>query len=242
MDICRTINKIKDEILEQKITNKKIIGILLTGSFAKGTYHNKSDIDIFIIVDEKMDVIEHKCINYMKFITHYRICSLEKYKYDCEKHERTRPAIYSCKILMDTDGICKKYLEKSKIFLKLGPKKLDEREEHYLLANIKNEISTISGLISSENFMAATLLINEVIRMIISYYNNLNGYWMENDNYLFSELKKNNIELGNIVENIILSNNVNIKFSLLKCICKIVIPNIEEISGEYFQIEKYEEK
>ena len=101
------------------------------------------------------------------------------------KHDRKRPAIYACKLLYDVNGQCSEYLNYSKKYLDEGPERLTAQEKQILLTKIKTEIYTAEGLIAAGNELSALLLANEMVQLVINYYNDANHYWMTNNNYLF---------------------------------------------------------
>lgn len=222
-----------------KFCEYEIVGIILTGSYISENRHKKSDIDIFIVVNEKLAFVRHNVFRTKGKIVQVRICSYDKFEYDCELYENKRPAAYACKVLFDKNGLCQKAIDNSKKYLDMGPKKMSYQEVLKLVNTLKNELETVEGLIDSNNIVAATILINQLVIMTIEYYNNKYGYWMSNSNYLFRELKEHNIELGQLAEKIILENKIDAKFNALKCLCEKTIPGWEKVSGEYVYDEYY---
>lgn len=233
------VHGICEEVLKNKNINEFTIeSIILTGSMVHCKCHKKSDVDLFVVVEENLEFIRHVSFKKGERLIQVRVCSFNKFLKDCMTHERRRPAAYACKILYERGGRCRKAIEDSEIFLKKGPKKISEKELVKMTHIIKNELSTIRGLIHSNKVIPATLLINQVIMMIIDYYNGVNGYWISNNNYLFDELKEHNSEMFFQIKNIILSNDLKKKSNDLQILCSMAIENFDNISGEYI----YEEK
>lgn len=228
------IEEICNDLLNGKIINELTIeAIILTGSFVYGQVHEYSDIDIFVVVLEKLNYIRHISFYKQQKLIQLRICSYEKFVTDCMIHERKRPAAFSCKVLYDKNGRCTESITSSKQFLDLGPAKMNLQQKERLKNTIKNEMNTLMGLISSEKYISAVLLVNELLGMNIDYYNNENGHWMSNNNYLYDELQKHNEEIYIIVENIILENDLQEKVKNLLKLCNLVIEDYEILRGEY---------
>ena len=235
-----TIHEIINEMIKSDSFGEyDIEGIILTGSYISDNRHKKSDIDIFIVINEKLAFIRHNVFRVKDKIVQVRVCSYDKFKSDCELYENKRPAAYACKVLFDKNGICQKAIDNSKKYLVMGPKKLSNKEVTKLVNTIKNELETAEGLIDSNNIVAATILINQLVMMLVEYYNDKYGYWMSNSNYLFTELKEHNIKLGYLAENIILENNIDTKFNDLKYLCETKIPDWKNVPGEYTYDEYY---
>lgn len=230
----KILDQICNELLEGKhISNLQIEGLILTGSFVHGKVHKYSDIDLFVVVGDELGYIRHIVLHKEMFLIQLRVCSYTKFRKECLVYDRKRPAFFACKVLYDKNGICGNAIEQSKEYLNLGPKKLGMIEKTKLASTIKNEINTVKGLILSDNILAANLLINELVSMNVEYYNNSMGYWMTNNNYLFTELKEHNLDIYLLVSNIISNNDIEVKFSDLIKLCKTVIENFDEITGEY---------
>lgn len=213
--------------------SNELVGILLTGSFAQGKSHPNSDIDIHVIIASNISFVKHICQVYENRIVQIQIYSLLKFKNDCMKHDRKRPAIYACKLLYDVNGQCSEYLNHSKKYLDEGPERLTAQEKQILLTKIKTEIYTAEGLIAAGNELSALLLANEMVQLVINYYNDANHYWMTNNNYLFNEFKEHNEELGMLAEKIIFCVVPKLKISMLKDFCRKCIPDFDKINIEY---------
>lgn len=226
-DICN------DLLAGKRMEGLSVEAIILTGSFVHGQIHERSDIDIFVVVKEKMEYIRHITFYKKQKLIQLRVCPCNKFIENCLNYERKRPAAYACKVLYDNSGQCTKAITESRQFLELGPKKMEPQLHEKLKHTIKNEMSTLEGLIYSKNYLSAFLLINELVCMNIDYYNNKNNYWMTNNNYLFSELKCHNEEIYSLAKNIIFDSDIDMKVSNLNELCNLVIENYEELSGEY---------
>lgn len=234
MKIEKILNEICNELLDGKyISNLQLEGLILTGSFVHGKIHKYSDIDLFVVVSDKLRYIRHIVLHKEKFLIQLRVCSYTKFRKECLVYDRKRPAFFACKVLYDKNGICGKAIEQSREYLNLGPKKMGMTEQSKLVNTIKNEINTVKGLILSDNVLAANLLINELVTMNVEYYNNSMGYWMTNNNYLFTELKEHNLDMYLLVSDIISNNDIETKYSDLIKLCKMVIENFDKIAGEY---------
>lgn len=230
----KILQEITNELLENEFYKKlNIEGIVLTGSYVHGNTHEKSDIDMFVVVFEELPYIRHIVFWKNGKLVQLRLCSYSKFLKECLVYDRKRPAFDACKILFDKNGRCESAIKQSEKYSYLGPKKIDMKEQQKLICTIKNEIRTLEGLIQSENILAAFLLINELVYMNIEYYNNQHGYWMSNNNYLFTELKLHNKEIYLLAEDIITNDNVSIKFKKLKKMCSMIINDFEMITGEY---------
>lgn len=238
MTNIENVNMLIKEVCNDLLAGKKIEGfsveaIILTGSYVHRQIHEQSDIDIFVVVQDKMEYIRH--ISYYKEqkLIQLRICPYNTFAENCLRYERKRPAAYACKVLYDITGQCTKAIGESRQFLDQGPKIMEPQLQEKLKNTIKNEMSTLEGLISAKNYLSAFLLINDLICMNIDYYNNKNGYWMTNNNYLFSELKNHNEGVYSLVKSIILDSDIDMKVRKLKELCNLVIENYEDITGEY---------
>lgn len=233
-DINGVIKGVCNDLLEGKrIEGFLIEAIILTGSFVHKQIHDKSDIDIFVVVENKIEYIRHIAYYKGEKLIQLRICSYDKFVENCLSYERKRPAAYACRVLYDRNGQCMKAIDESKRFLEWGPKIMEPQLQEKLKNTIKNEMSTLDGLIFAENYLSALLLINDLICMNIDYYNNKNGYWMTNSNYLFSELKNHNEEIYSLVKSIILDSDIDMKVRNLNELCHLVIEDYEELTGEY---------
>lgn len=223
----------KDILNGEKIDGLTVEAIVLTGSFVHGNIHEQSDIDIFVVVQEKLGYIRHIAFYKETRLIQLRICSCDEFINNCKRYERKRPAAYACKVLYDNSGLSTNVIEASRQFLDLGPRQMDHQQQEVLSNTIKNEMDTLKGLVISGNYLSAFYLIHDIIYMNIDYYNNKNSYWMANNNYLFSELKKHNEEMYLLIEHIILENNIDIKIENLKKLCKLSIEDYDELKGEY---------
>ena len=238
MTNIENINKLIKEICNDLLAGKRIEGlvveaIILTGSFVHKQIHEQSDIDIFVVVQDNMEYIRHIVYYKEKKLIQLRVCPYDKFVEKCLSYERKRPAAYACKVLYDSSGQCTKVIAESRRFLEWGPKIMEPQLQEKLKNTIKNEMSTLEGLISAENYLSALLLIDDLICMNIDYYNNKNGYWMTNNNYLFSELKNHNEGIYSLAKSIILDSDIDMKVRNLKELCNLVIENYEELTGEY---------
>lgn len=232
------INNIIEEICNDLLAGKIVEGlaveaIILTGSFVHGEIHEQSDVDIFVVVQKNIEYIRHIAFYRKQKLIQLRVCPYNIFVDNCLRHERKRPAAYACKVLHDNSGKCTKAIAESKKFLDVGPKKMGLQLQEKLKNTIKNEMKTLEGLIASKKYLSAYFLINDLICMNIDYYNNINGYWMTNNNYLFSELKDHNTEIYYLVNGIIFDNEINAKVKNLKKLCNLVIKNYDELTGEY---------
>lgn len=218
---------------DERFKKYSIEGIVLTGSYLHGKTHHKSDIDIFLVVNEIMSCIRNYVFYFNNILVQIRVCSYDKFVKDCKIHERKRPAYIACKVIYDLRGNCEKAINYSKKYYELGPLKLEETEIIKLKSTIKNEIDTLAGLIESGKKITAHLLINELIHMNIEFYNNENNIWMSNNNYLYDELKINNKEMWLLINEIFSTVDIHKKYRLLKKLCSNTINGFEKISGEY---------
>lgn len=228
------IKKAVDKIINSdSLLGYTIVGVILTGSYAHGDIHKKSDIDIYVVVSDNISFIRHVIYHVDKKLVQVRICSYEYFRCECEKYDNKRPASYACKILLDKEEMCKSAINCSKKYLDWGPKKLSVQEEKKLASTIKNEIETIEGLLDLGNYVSANILIDNLVIMNIEYYNNEHNYWMSNYNYLFKEFCEHDEKIGALVSQIILTKNVSEKFEKLKYLCALVIKEWDYISGDY---------
>lgn len=230
----KKIENICKIILESKKFQKYLIeGIVLTGSALHGNTHNKSDIDIYLVVNDSTTCIRHQVFYQDNVLIQVRIYSYDRFVSDCKVHERKRPAYSACKVIYDKAGKCEKAINYSKKFCELGPIKLKKEERNKLMATIKNEVDTLEGLIESGKVIAAHLLINELVHMNIEYYNDKNNIWMTNNNYLYDELKENNKEMWLQINEMFSCIDIRKKFVLVKKLCNYTIDDFDKISGEY---------
>ena len=235
------IDKICDMVVSGDIVVfGKVLGVVLTGSTVHGVRHPNSDIDLHIIVDSEKNIIQYFCCEIDNIIVQMKIYPFTKYKADCMVHERRRPAAYACKILYDPTRKCNEYLELSREFLFKGPQKMTSQEKAVLLTTLKSEIMTAEGLLAVGKIVSATLIMNDLVRMVVSYYNDENNYWISNDNYLFSELKEHNLSIGELAEKVILCSDINLKLILLKELCHKAIQSFDDIQIGYSYEEKYD--
>lgn len=226
-------------LFSSKVTENKIVGIVLTGSYAMAVEHAKSDIDIFVVIESAIKIVKY--IGYMVdgALVQIRVIPFEKFASDCLIHERKRPAAYACKVIYDTNGMCEKYCKASQKYLGMGPLKMSDKESNYLYLIIENEIRSAEGLYENKKLSPAILTANHALRMMIDYYNNKNNYWDSNDNYLFGELQKNNLILGNLADDIVLCNQWNQKICMLKQFWSAVKGDERNCIAEYIYEEKY---
>lgn len=218
---------------DERFIKYSIEGIVLTGSYLHGKTHCKSDIDIYLVVNDIMSYIRNYVFYLNNTLVQIRVCSYDKFVKDCKVHERKRPAYIACKVIYDLRGNCEKAINYSKKYCELGPLKLKKTEIIKLKSTIKNEMDTLAGLIDSGKTITAHLLINELIHMNVEFYNNENNIWMSNNNYLYDELKINNKEMWLLINEIFSNADINKKYKLLSKLCSSTINDFEKISGEY---------
>lgn len=234
------IEQLCEQIKKREISYAgDLVGIILTGSFAREVNHPNSDIDLHIIVKSSDKLIQYICKVIDNTVVQLQIYSFEKFQQDCLRHERRRPAIYACRVKYDPYNICKECLEMSQEFLDKGPIEMTASEKQILLTKIKTEVLTAAGLIKVNNYVAASLIIDETLQLAINYYNDAHHYWMTNNNYLFNELKKHNVELGNMADEIILCKDVSLKINMLQSFCRKCIPDFDNIGISYSYEERY---
>ena len=239
--IRKIIDKVSNKILNgEVIVHDKVIGIILTGSIVHGVRHPNSDLDLHIIVESKEKIIQNICFVCDNTIVQLKVYSFEKFKADCLVHERKRPAAYACKIQYDPTGQCGEYIKRSQEYLLSGPRKLTDQEKSILITTLKTEILAIEGLLAVEKNVSATLIMNDLVRMAINYYNDENSYWISNDNYLYNELEEHDVLLGELAEKTILCCDANKKLDLLKELCHRSIKNFKDKKIGYNYEEQYE--
>jgi len=112
--------KIIKEIIKEKKKDPKVISILLYGSFAKGTFHKKSDIDIEIIYKSKNYKTSHEIIEGIKI--DYEFWPKEKLLNKLKKYPFLCYPYLSEKILYDPKNFAKKLKNKIKTYFKRNQK------------------------------------------------------------------------------------------------------------------------
>jgi len=113
--------KIVNSLVKKYKADKNVVGIYIFGSLAKGTAHEKSDVDIELIFMEakkpyelKKKIIEGISID----LSCYRLDQFEK---DFSKDYFLHYAVIDYKIIYDPKGILRKHLPKVKRYFKEHP-------------------------------------------------------------------------------------------------------------------------
>ncbi|MBI9015619.1 MAG: nucleotidyltransferase domain-containing protein [Clostridiales bacterium] len=222
------INKIANRLKDQS----NVIGVILFGSFANGTNHNYSDIDLFAIGHNENHRTE--CFNQDGVQIQIIWRSPDIFKEKIMKRTRTYPISKSCKILYDKTGEVDEFVNQSVIQSEEGPLKLSTQERLIRIADLSIEFDTIKGIIEQGDIASGILLINDLVMTGIDLYYDLMGAFLVSPKKQLSDLKLKNSELGYLAESIILENSINEKVNKLKLFREIIL---KEAGGEIDQYE-----
>lgn len=212
-----TINSICETIKTQDF----VIGIVLFGSIAKGTYHSASDIDLYVFCKKEMD--KEVFLYKNEIPVHVRYSYIESFKDNIMIKSRRLPDVLGNKVYYDPTNVIHEYLEKSRVLIEQGPLLLSNDEKTILRGLLHSEPQIVKGMIEAGRKAEAVLLMNEILNSAISAYYDANTWWMPNNNTLIGEIKKLDAEMGGIAENIILENDPRMKLEKLINFCNSVL-------------------
>lgn len=167
-----------DKLTQELVSKHQPDLILLYGSFARGEYTPKSDIDVVCFKD-----IQNVETDNRDFSGLYLDCWIKP----LSELEKIEESIYldGAKVLYDKNDIAPAFLEKVRERLEFPPKPLSEQERQHLKAwTLKMLDRTYRGDIEA-NFRRAWL----VFELLQTYYK-WNGLWYRGSKLAFRELKE----------------------------------------------------
>jgi hypothetical protein len=181
-----------------------------------------NDIDIFVFVEKgNMQIREIKNIDGIEFDINYFSKEGVKKLIDSKEYfflkEMSQPKIIYDKTKKNIDiiNLCK-------VKFKEGPKKLSQEEKCYIKSDIKSKIDRLKNKDEIEEF-EYEFLANLYLKDIIVGYFSINNKWIPKDKNLFKELRVENLELFNLIQNI----KINYKYEDLLNIYEYIFKNIE---------------
>lgn len=191
--------------MEKIKKSSNTIAIFLVGS-SKGldlreTNLRLNDIDIFVFVNQG-EIQERviKYINGIEFDINYFSRNGLKYlvnnkEYFFLKEMKDAQVVYDKNnTAIHIKELCRRsYLE--------GPKKLSESEKQFIKIDVESKVSRLKYKEKFENF-EYKFLTNLYLKDIIIGYFKINDKWVPKDKNLLKELKKENKELFNFIEEI----------------------------------------
>jgi len=226
-----TINPYIDDVIfklvEKYSENCNVLAMLLIGSYAKGTYNSKSDLDLYIIQENIDDNVEF--FYYLNFPVQIQFRNIESFKEKILIHSRTLPLGCYAKVLFNRDE--KKldiyyYLSKSKELEKLGPKKLDKSQVEEFLICLSNDIVPIYGYIEKKDFLSARIQINQMILKALNLLYDKRNYFWPGEKHLFEDLKEKDINIYALAFDAICNHDLNFCFENCKKLCEMILKEI----------------
>ena len=220
------VYEIYEEEIEKIKKIKNVQSIFLVGSTKSIDlrYENEkvNDIDIFVILEETyMQSREIKNINGIEFdINYFSKLGLEKMLEEREYFflkEMSNP-----KVVYDRLGDSNKIIKLCKNKFVEGPDELSKDEKCFMKNEIKSKIDRLKNKNKLEMY-EYEFLTNLYLKDIIVGYFSINRKWIPKDKKIFESLKKENLELFNLVQIV----QKNYKYNDLLIVYEYIFEDIE---------------
>lgn len=219
-------------VCEELKARKDVMGIILFGSLATGDFHKYSDVDLYVVVNQKTDKVS--CFVKEGITVQIQWRGLIDFKEKIMKQTRNKPVSLTGKILYDPSGIIEKHLKKSAEFLEnKGPKPMSEEEKLMVQISLSGDIKTVKGLLEKGNQAGAVLLMNDLLLQALDVFYDHRGWWNPGKKRVIGDLKKRDYTLGCTAEKVILSNSLDERLKSLIKVRNIVLEILGGSKEEY---------
>lgn len=224
--MIKTINSIYKNEISKIINDTKTEIVFLVGSSKRIDFNNKdakvNDIDVFVLVKQgEKQVREIKEVDGVEFDINYFSYDglkelIDNKEYFFLKEMKDPKIIYDkTKTGADIVNLCnQKFLE--------GPNVLSNEQKYFMKTDIKGKLDRLNKNHKIEKF-EYEFLTNIYIKDIIIGYFIINNKWIPKDKNLLKELKKENLELFNLVKNV----HENYKYEDLLNVYKYIFNDIK---------------
>ncbi|MEG1311934.1 MAG: hypothetical protein RSD47_08015 [Romboutsia sp.] len=199
------IYEIYNQEIENIINDKNILAVFLVGSVKYKDLNLETskinDIDIFVVSNQTENQIRIiKKIDELEFDINY--FSENGVKYFINKKEYFfLKEMKNPEIIYDKKGIGLSIIDLCKYKYKEGPDKLSQEEKELLKSEIQLKIQSLKLKEEYENY-EYEFLTNLYLKDIIVGYFTINNKWIPKDKKIIKELREEDEELFNLVENI----------------------------------------
>ncbi|MGL4912784.1 MAG: hypothetical protein ACRC3Y_10195 [Romboutsia sp.] len=220
------IYKIYQREIEKIIENENVKSIFLVGSTKdldlKKEINKVNDIDIFVFIeDNNIQIREIKNIDGIEFdINYFSQFGLKK-MIDNKEYFFLKE-MYNPKVVYDRVGTSQNIIDLCKDKFIEGPNNLSQYEKSFIKSDIKSKIDRLKDKEKLEIY-EYEFLTNIYLKDIIIGYFIINKKWIPKDKKLMISLKKENLELFNLVQLI----QKNYKYEDLLIVYEYIFKNIE---------------
>ena len=192
---------------------ENLIGIILYGSLAKGNFHNFSDVDLYVVGKEEKERVSSIYVEDVPVQILWR--SIEQFEQKMQKINREHPISKHGRILYDPTGFIKEYFAEINSKVKF-PKPLSKNEKLLLQATLSQDLDIIKGLLEKGRVAEAIILMNDFTVEAINAYYDVQKLWMPGKKHIITDFKQQNLEYGEIAEQVILASFPSKKLSHLE--------------------------
>jgi len=210
-----------NRFIEQRLIRGGISAVLLYGSYARGTQHANSDIDIIFVVDEGFKrecVVQDGLLFEVIEQTKSNMYSFMKENKDEDRHWNLWKDV---KALYDRDGEGKEIIEHAQLLVNdRQPWAPDEIKMRRLIMGSK--IKNIRHVSQGDRRTAALLLV-ELVWVLIENWFRIRGRFIPSPKELFSILSEEDPVLSGLLNEFYVDqNNLNTRFDVADLVFKAV--------------------
>ena len=187
-DSISSIEPLLSSLVKELKKEEGLIGVIIHGSFANGTAHEESDVDILCITDgdwisKEIRMIDGREVEIQKI-------PLEKIKRDLDKRVVFIARVFKGgKILVDSNGKLEELHQKAKEIWVKGPEKATRVEVLLGKSFLRHRLEEINRLLKNpEKNPQVKLVVFQTFQAVLEAFQRLRGHWKNRTSTFLKDL------------------------------------------------------